>query len=55
MLLRVHTKACPQGDKLKRERKLDALMGKVRIICSELGEDDSEVAAEAHPSLKHYR
>ncbi|KAK9803571.1 hypothetical protein WJX72_001222 [[Myrmecia] bisecta] len=39
----------------RRERSLDAAMGRLRKVCIELGEDDAAVAAEAHPSLQHYR
>ena len=40
---------------MKRERELAALLSKLRSICLQLGENDIDVAAMAHPSLRFYR
>jgi len=42
-------------EKLKRERELATLLSKLRSVCLQLGENDIDIAAMAHPSLKFYR
>ena len=44
-----------KAEKSKRERELAALLSKLRGICLQLGENDIDVAAMAHPSLRFYR
>ena len=39
----------------QRERKLDARLGRLRMVCMELGEDATSAASEAHPSMQSYR
>ena len=42
-------------EKLKRERELATLLSKLRSVCLQLGENDIDIAAMAHPSLRFYR
>ena len=44
-----------KAEKSKRERELAALLSKLRGSCLQLGENDIDVAAMAHPSLRFYR
>eukprot|EP00210_Caulerpa_lentillifera_P006216 g5938.t1 len=44
-----------KAEKLRRERELAALLSKLRSACVPLGENDIEIAASAHPSLRYYR
>lgn len=39
---------------VKRERKLESGLGKMRRLCIEVGEDDAECAARVHPSLRNF-
>lgn len=39
---------------MRRERKMEATLGKLRKLCIEVGADDTEVAATVHPSLRAY-
>lgn len=43
------------AEKGRRERELEGLLSRVRKICIELGEDDQQMAAEVHPSLRRYQ
>lgn len=39
---------------VRRERKMEATLAKLRKLCIELGADDAELAASVHPSLRNY-
>jgi hypothetical protein len=39
---------------VRRERKLESTLAKLRKLCIELGVEDAEVAASVHPSLRNY-
>lgn len=39
---------------VKRERRLEAGLAKLRKVCIEVGADDGEVAASVHPSLRTF-
>ena len=40
------------AERIKKERELESLLGDLKRLCMELGEDDCEAAASAHPSLR---
>ena len=40
---------------VRRERKLESSLTKLRKLCIEVGADDTEVAASVHPSLRNYQ
>jgi hypothetical protein len=39
---------------VKRERRLEGGLAKLRKLCIEVGADDTEVAASIHPSLRNF-
>lgn len=39
---------------VRRERKMESTLAKLRKMCIELGADDAELAASVHPSLRNY-
>ena len=39
---------------VRRERKLEANLAKLRKLCIEVGADDAELAASVHPTLRNY-
>eukprot|EP01026_Neomeris_dumetosa_P083825 TRINITY_DN976_c0_g1_i10.p1 TRINITY_DN976_c0_g1~~TRINITY_DN976_c0_g1_i10.p1 ORF type:complete len:729 (-),score=102.40 TRINITY_DN976_c0_g1_i10:109-2295(-) len=44
-----------KAEKNVRERKLEAMLSRLRKVCIELGEDDLQIAQSIHPSLQNYR
>jgi len=44
-----------KAEKMNRERHLATSLSKLRSICLKLGENDIDIAAMAHPSLRFYR
>ena len=43
------------SERIRKEREMEHLLGNLRKICMELGEDDVAAASSAHPSLRFYR
>jgi hypothetical protein len=39
---------------VRRQKKMEATLAKMRKLCVEVGADDAEVAASVHPSLRGY-
>ncbi|CAD7697456.1 unnamed protein product [Ostreobium quekettii] len=42
------------AERIRKERDLEALLGTLRKLCTELGEDDVQAASATHPSLALY-
>lgn len=42
------------SERIRKERDLESMLGTLRKLCMELGEDDVEAASSAHPSLALY-